>query len=262
VCADIASVKKGDAGFAISSPDFSNCGEIPASMTCDGRAFGTGTNPTLEWSGAPAGTQSFALLFKDISILADGDPTKERLGYHWVMWDIPKTTTSLATGSTSGYHAPAIAGAKQWAGRNNYGFFPPCPNPFPKSDARFTCSLVTDSYSFTLYALPMATLDNLPAPDVDATTGNPTGNYVVKLGHYIESLAALAVTEYRGTSHAWASSFSPPGAVQYPCTASGTIDGGISMDGGARMDGGGSIDAPMSVDGGSSIDGGALVCLQ
>ncbi len=76
-----------------------------------------------------------------------------------------------------------------------------------------------DSYSFTLYALPMAKLDNIPAPDLDAMSNMPTRNYVVNMGHYIESLSALAVTEYRGTSQAWATSFAPPDPVQYPCTA-------------------------------------------
>ena len=261
VCADITSGKKGDTGFTISSPDFSFCGEIPANMTCDGHEFGTGTNPKLTWSGAPAGTLSFALIFKDISILADGDPTKERLGYHWVMWNIPKSATDLASGTTGGYHSAEISGALEWGMRNNYGFFPPCPNPFPRSDARFTCGLVTDSYSFTLYALPVAKLDNLPAPDLDATTGMPTGNYVVNMGHYIESLSALAVTEYRGTSHAWASSFNPPGAVQYPCASSAAIDGGVVIDGGSKLDAASAIDAVSKIDGGSSIDGG-LMCLQ
>jgi len=49
---------------------------------------------------------------------------------------------------------------------NMYALFPPCPNPFPLGDARFACNLVIDSYSFTLYALPMAQLDDLPKPDI------------------------------------------------------------------------------------------------
>lgn len=94
-----------------------------------------------------------------------------------------------------------------------------------------------DSYSFTLYALPVAKLTDLPAPDLDATTGAPTGNYVVKRGHYIESLAALAVTEYRGTSKAWATSFAAPAPTQYPCAAL-PADGGTTSDAGTTSDGG------------------------
>src|SRR5262252_224627 len=247
-CTGIASQKQGAADFMITSPDFTNCGTIPATMTCDGKAFGTGTSPTLTWSGAPAGTMSFALVFKDIAILADNNPATERMGYHWVMWDIPATKTGLPAGLMGGYHSPDVTGAFQWALRNNYGFFPPCPNPFPRDDSRFTCSLVNDSYSFTLYALPVAHLTNLPAPDVDATSGAPTGNYVVKMGHYLEGLSALAVTEYRGTSQAWSTSFAPPSPTQYPCSAIASIDGGVP-DGGTTGDGG-------------TGDGGTNMCLQ
>jgi phosphatidylethanolamine-binding protein (PEBP) family uncharacterized protein len=250
MCATIASGKKGDASFTITSPDFANCGVIPATQTCDGKAFGTGASPTLTWTGAPTGTMSFALVFKDIAILADDNPATERLGYHWVMWDIPATRTGLPAGLTGGYHSPEVAGALQWAGRNNYGFFPPCPNPFPRDDARFMCSLVIDSYSFTLYALPTAKLTNLPPPDLDATTGQPTGNYVVKLAHYIEGLSALAVTEYRGTSKAWSTSFAPPTPTQYPCAAIASVDGGVPAPDGGAPDGG-------TGDGGTTVS-----CLQ
>lgn len=249
-CTDIPSLKQNATGFTISSPDFTSCGTIPPGLTCDGRAFGTGTNPNLVWSGAPAGTMSFALVFKDISILADNNLATTRLGYHWVMWDIPASATGLPTGSMGGYHSGDISGALQWAGRNNYGFFPPCPNPFPKGDSRFTCSLSLDSYSFTLYALPTAHLTNLPAPDLDPTTGLPTGNYVVNMGHSIESSPALAVTEYRGTSQAWASMFVAPPALEYPCSAEAAVDGGIKQ----RSDGG-------TQDAGAK-DAGAFMCLQ
>ena len=196
-------------------------------MTCDGNAFGTGTNPTLNWSGAPTGTMSYAIVFKDISLLADTTSSTAETdiniqhGYHWAMWDIPAATTHLSTGAMTGYHSADISGALQWSQRNNYGYFPPCPNPFPKGDARFSCSLTLDSYSYTLYAFPFAHLPSLPAPDLNAN-GEPTGNYVAKLGRYIESLSALAVTEYRGTSSAWASAFSPPAALEYPCAADDT----------------------------------------
>jgi phosphatidylethanolamine-binding protein (PEBP) family uncharacterized protein len=219
VCADIPSQKTGDANFKISSPDFTECGEIPKATTCDGKAFGTGASPKLDIAGVPAGAKSLALVFKDIAILASGDPTQDKFGYHWVMWDIPPTTTSLPAAMTGGYHSTEVPGALQWAQRNNYAYFPPCPNPFPRDDARFMCSLVIDSYAFTLYAFDQEKLDALPAPDLDPMTGNPTGNWVVNMGHYIEGLTALAVTEYRGTSQAWSTSFAPPDPFQYPCTA-------------------------------------------
>ena len=232
----------GAAGFTINSSDFAYCGTIPASMTCDGHAFGTGTNPNLTWSGAPTGTMSYAIVFKDISLLADTTSSTAETdvniqhGYHWAMWDIPAATTHLSTGSATGYHSADISGALQWSQRNNYGYFPPCPNPFPAGDARFNCTLTLDSYSYTLYAFSFAHLPSLPAPDLDAN-GEPTGNYVAKLGRYIESLSALAVTEYRGTSSAWASSFSPPSAIEYRLRRRRQVDGGTKEDGGVKLDG-------------------------
>ena len=220
ICADIASEKRGDAGFALTSPDFAFCGEIPASMTCDGNDFGTGASPSFTWSGAPAGSMSFAAVFKDISILADADPATERFGYHWVMWNIPASATSLPGAMTGGYHSTEVPGALQWSSLGSYGFFTPCPNPFPREAPMFACSLVNDSYALVLYALPMASLDDLPAPDLDPETGMPVAgsNWVVNMAHAIEALPALAVTEYRGTSKAWAAAFVPPSAAEFPCT--------------------------------------------
>src|SRR5262249_5949985 len=150
----------GAGGFAIMSPDFAFCGAIPAANTCDGHDFGTGTNPNLQWSGAPSGTMSYAIVFKDISLTGqttastvDTDINVQH-GYHWVMWDIPASVNMIASGTisgtNSGYHSPTVTGAMEWAQRNNYAFFPPCPNPFPKSDSRFDqtkCQLSLDSYS-------------------------------------------------------------------------------------------------------------------
>jgi phosphatidylethanolamine-binding protein (PEBP) family uncharacterized protein len=218
-CDEIESQKEGDEGFSVTSPDFTSCGEMPASMTCDGKDFGTGVSPEFSWTGAPADTMSFAAVFKDISILSDGNPATEKLGYHWVMWDIPATTTGLPGSMTGGYDSAEVAGAHQWSSLGSYGFFTPCPNPFPRDLPMFMCSLTRDSYAFTLYALPTATLDDLPEPDLD-DTGMPVAgsNWVVKMAHYIENLDALAVTEYRGTSAAWAAAFVRPNAEKFPCT--------------------------------------------
>jgi phosphatidylethanolamine-binding protein (PEBP) family uncharacterized protein len=133
--------KQGAATFTITSPDFTNRGTIPAPMTCDGKAFGTGSSPTLPWSEAPTGTVSVALVFEDISILAGNNPATARLGYHWVMWDIPGSRAALPPGLTGGYPSTEPAGA--------------------------------------------------------------------------------AVTEYRGTSKAWSTSFAPPTPAQHPCVSSG-----------------------------------------
>ncbi len=49
-------------------------------------------SPPLGWSGAPAGTVSFAL------VCDDPDAPKPGGWVHWVVWDIPAGHTSLALG--------------------------------------------------------------------------------------------------------------------------------------------------------------------
>ena len=121
---------KGDTTFKVTSDDFTSCGEMPKAMTCDGNDFGTGASPAFKWTAAPAGTLSFAVVFKDISLL--NDLATERFGYHWVMWDIPPTTTGLPGAMKGGYDSMEVPGAHQWSSLTSYGFFTPCPNPFPK----------------------------------------------------------------------------------------------------------------------------------
>ena len=243
VCADIPSQKQGDQGFTVTSPDFGSCAELPQAMTCDGNDFGTGASPKIDWTGAPVGTMSFAVVFKDISL--SNDVATERFGYHWVMWDIPANVTGLPAGMTGGFQSVEVPGAHQWSSLGSYGFFPPCPNPFPKDAPQFMCSLTQDSYSFTVYALPTAKLTSLP-PAIDTGTSMPAAagwNWVVNMAHYIEGLQALAVAEYRGTSKAWAKAFVPPNAAQFPCAGSGVAGGASGGAGSGGTSAGGASGA-------------------
>jgi len=76
--------------FALSSPDLKDGGTIANEQVITG--FGcTGGNvsPALSWSGAPAGTKSFA-----INMLDPDAPTGSGW-WHWVVFNIPSSTTSL-----------------------------------------------------------------------------------------------------------------------------------------------------------------------
>ena len=141
----------------------------------------------------------------------------------------------------------------------SYGFFTPCPNPFPKDAPQLMCSLTQDSYSLTVYALKVAKLDNLP-PAVDTMTNMPAAagwNWVVNMGHYIESLDAVAVAEYRGTSKAWAAAFVPPNAAAFPCSGSAGGAGGSGGSGGASGASGSTASG-----GASGAGGAATICLK
>ena len=117
---------------------------------------GQNISPALQWSNAPAGTQSFALQVYDPDA-----PTGSGF-WHWGVYDIPATTTALAQGagnSSTTLPAGAYGGNTDFmdtgtiGGNGNYGG--PCP---PAGDA-------AHHYIFTLYALDI--------PHVDAAAGIP-----------------------------------------------------------------------------------------
>jgi hypothetical protein len=119
--------------FTISSPAFSPNGSIPAKYTCEGADI----SPPLEWSGAPDGTRSFALIVDDPDA---PDPAKpQRVYVHWVVYNIPANTARLSENSAKGgLPAGTMQGTNDW-GKQTYGG--PCP------------PIGRHRYFFKLYAL-------------------------------------------------------------------------------------------------------------
>ena len=105
--------------LTLSSPAFGNHGSIPAEHTCDGR----GTPPPLEWSGAPQGTRSFALVVDDPD--APDPKAPKRTFVHWVAYDIPSSATRLDGGhrdGTNDAHGRGYTGPCPPVGRHRYFF--------------------------------------------------------------------------------------------------------------------------------------------
>lgn len=119
--------------LSLTSPSFASCAAIPAVNSC----AGANTSPPLAWTGAPVGTQSFAIVFTDLSISL----------VHWVIFDIPATATGLPAAVESVYAPSNVAGAHQTTGydRSTRGYLGPCP-PSPHT------------YQLALYALDVAAL--------------------------------------------------------------------------------------------------------
>jgi len=212
-CQDIPAQAAPTGTFTVSSSAFASCMPIPAAHTCDQKPFPQGTSPSLTWTAGPSGTLSYAVVFKDIAVLArtpSTDPAYNR-GYHYVMWDIPATVTSLPAGMMGGHVSTDVPGARQWSNFNNYAYFGPCPNFDPAMPTDFN-----DSYAFVVYALPAATAV-VPAPQMGIST--------VRLMDDSFKGVALAVAEYRGTSSAHASEI-PAGVLppmpSPPCPSEGT----------------------------------------
>ena len=70
-------------------------GPIPAKHT----QADNETSPALSWSNVPEGASSFVLIVHDLDA-AIGSGTDDLL--HWMLWNIPATTTSLSEGVPRG----------------------------------------------------------------------------------------------------------------------------------------------------------------
>ncbi len=92
-------------------------------------------SPPLAWTGAPAGTQSFAIIFEDIDV-----PDSF---IHWIAWNIPATTTSLPEGVMA--NTPDFVNGFSDLRRRGYGG--PCAPPPERH-----------RYVFNVYALDVASI--------------------------------------------------------------------------------------------------------
>ena len=113
----------------ITSAAFQDGGQIPSKYTCDG----ADVSQPLEWSGVPNGAKSLALI-------CDDPDAPAKTWVHWVVYDLPATTTNLPEGLP--LTERLATGGKQ--GKNDFGkigYGGPCP---PSG---------THRYFFKLYAI-------------------------------------------------------------------------------------------------------------
>ena len=105
--------------FSLRSSSFEHEGTIPAKHTCQGDE----TTPALAWSGAPAGTKSFALIVDDPDA---PDPRAPRTTWvHWVLYNLPATASALAEATTTATLPPGTLEGVNDFGHTGYGG--PCP---------------------------------------------------------------------------------------------------------------------------------------
>ena len=82
------------AGFSVTSPDVQEGGTIANEQVYNGfGCSGDNVSPALSWSGAPAGTKSFAVT------LYDPDAPTGSGWWHWLVFNIPASVTALAKGA-------------------------------------------------------------------------------------------------------------------------------------------------------------------
>jgi len=130
--------------FTLSSTDISAGGQIAEQQVFNGFGCkGGNVSPTLSWSSPPAGAKSFALL------MHDPDAPTGSGWWHWVLYDIPASVSSLPAGAGDPHKSLLPAGAVQ--GRTDFGtlgYGGPCPPPGKPHH-----------YYLRLYALKVAKLD-------------------------------------------------------------------------------------------------------
>lgn len=82
--------------FVLRSPNFNEQDSLPKEQVHHAMgAGGQNVSPEPTWSGAPAGTKSFALT------MYDPDAPTGSGWWHWVVYDIPASATSLPKGGKS-----------------------------------------------------------------------------------------------------------------------------------------------------------------
>jgi Raf kinase inhibitor-like YbhB/YbcL family protein len=129
--------------LAVSTDAFRNEGRIPKRHTADGEDV----SPALAWTGAPAGTRSFA-------IVCDDPDAPAGTWVHWVIFNIPADSTGLAEAVPRVERLPdgSVQGRNSWGRVGHNG-----PSPPPGKPHR---------YYFKVYALDaVLTLDSKAKKD-------------------------------------------------------------------------------------------------
>lgn len=119
--------------LSLTSPSFSNGGEIPSEFTCEGKDC----SPELAWTRIPDNTKSFVLIVDDPDA---PDPAAPKMTWvHWILFNIPASIRELAAAIPStALPAGTQQGINDWK-RTGYGG--PCP------------PIGRHRYFFKLYAL-------------------------------------------------------------------------------------------------------------
>jgi len=103
----------------LTSPAFSQHGEIPTEHTCEG----ADVSPELKWEGVPSGAKSLALVVDDPDA---PDPKAPKTTWvHWVLYDLPTSAHGLPKGvAPSALPKGTHEGVNDW---RKTGWGGPCP---------------------------------------------------------------------------------------------------------------------------------------
>jgi len=153
--------------LSLTSSVFSANGTIPANYTCEG----TDVSPPIQWDGLPDGTKSLALIVDDPDA---PDPKAPKTTWvHWVLYNLPPTTTQLAEAiAQDDLPEGTLEGKNDW-GRPGYGG--PCP------------PIGLHRYFFKLFALDLVLPDLRQPTKLDLETAMS--------GHILERVEIIGTYE-------------------------------------------------------------------
>ena len=121
--------------FTLTSPDFAEGSTLPQRFEFKGfGCAGDNQSPALRWSGAPAGTQSFAIT------AYDPDAPTGSGWWHWLVVNLPATQSELASNASG----KLKQGLELRTDFGSQGYGGPCP---PAGHGMHR-------YQFTAWALP------------------------------------------------------------------------------------------------------------
>ena len=128
-------------GFMLMSTDLKNSTFAMPQVASTFGCAGGNVSPQLSWHGAPQGTKSFVLT------MFDPDAPTGSGFWHWIVANIPATTTTLATGASRKSMPAGALEVKSDTGVP--GYMGPCP-PAGAGPHR---------YVFTIFAMKLDKLD-------------------------------------------------------------------------------------------------------
>jgi Raf kinase inhibitor-like YbhB/YbcL family protein len=151
--------------FKMMTSAYSDEDWIPVQYTC---GVTDGSSPGVQWTDAPQGTMSFALIFHD-SDTAPGKGTVDVT--HWILWNIPASAMQLPAGVPPDTSPNGVRQGANVRGVN--GYQPPC----PPAGAR------PHHYIFELYALD--TKPDLPAGSTRADLIKAMDGHVIGKASFV-----------------------------------------------------------------------------
>jgi Raf kinase inhibitor-like YbhB/YbcL family protein len=155
------------ANLQITSTTFANGAPQPTSVAF-AACGGSNISPDLHWSGAPADTKSFVLTEFDRD-------ARDGLGFwHWVVADIPASTTGIPAGGR--FPASAVAGMTD---HGLPGYQGPCPPVGGKAH----------HYIFTVSALDIPAIPGMTAASTAAFLAASISGHILAQGTYFGTYA-------------------------------------------------------------------------